>query len=133
MLARGMEKLVCRERHRLGAEDSACGVDERDDEDDLERVDDVVADLRGGDVEAEDKGDGKAEYGGAAEDWIDADEKAGCDAPGELFGRGSHAKQGEDGQGDAAVEPVVMDGSVALGGVVAIWFDGLHFQQDRLR
>jgi len=46
----------------------------------------VVADLRGGDVEAEDEGYGEAEDGGAAEDGIDADEKTGGDAPGQLFG-----------------------------------------------
>ena len=65
-----------------GVEDAAAEADEGDDEDEFERVDDVVADLRGGDVEAEDKGQGEAEDGGAAEDGIDADEEAGGDAPG---------------------------------------------------
>jgi hypothetical protein len=83
--------------------------------------------LRGGYVEAEDEGQREAEDGGAAQDGIDADEEADGDAPGESFRRGSHAKQCEDGKGDAAVEPVVMDGSGSLVGWVAIWLVGLHF------
>ena len=62
--------------------------------------------------------------GGAAEDGIDADEQAGGDAPGQLFGRGSHAEECEDGKGDAAVEPVVVDGSGSLVGVLAIGLSG---------
>lgn len=127
MFARGVEKLVRGEGHGLAMEDAACGVDEGDDEDELERIDDVVADLRGGDVEAKDKGDGEAEHGGAAEDGIDADEKAGGDAPCEFFGRGSHAKQRENRQGHAAIEPVVMNGRIVPAVVAAIWFGGLHF------
>ena len=61
MIVRGVEKLVRRQRHGLGVEDAACGVDEWDDENELERIDDVVADLRGRDVEAEDKGNAEAE------------------------------------------------------------------------
>jgi hypothetical protein len=87
----------------------------------------VVAYLRGSDIETEDKGDGEAEYGSAAEDWIDADEKASGDAPGKFFGRGSHAKECEDGEYDAAVKPVVMDRSTAWAVVATICFDGLHF------
>jgi hypothetical protein len=83
--------------------------------------------LRGGYVETEDEGQREAEDGGTAKDGVDADEEAGGDAPGQSFRRGSHAEQCEDGKGDAAVEPVVMDGRRSLVGVVAIWFVGLHF------
>ena len=82
--------------------------------------------LRSGYVEAEDKGHGEAEEGGAAEDWIDADEQAGGDAPGQLFGRGSHAEECEDGKGDAAVEPVVVDGSGSWLGRCD-WVRRVHF------
>ena len=83
--------------------------------------------MRGGYVEAEDKGQPEAEDGGAAQEGIDADEEADGDAPGELFRRGSHAEQCEDGKGDAAVDPVVVEGSGSLVGVVGIWLFGLHF------
>lgn len=85
MLAGGVEELVCRERHGRGVKDSAGGVDEWDDEDEFERVDDVIADLGCGDVETEEEGQGKTEDRGAAENGVDTDEKAGGDAPGEFF------------------------------------------------
>jgi len=102
--------------------DAAGHVDERDDENELQRVDDVVADLRGGYVETKEQCDREAEDGCAAEDRVDADEEAGGDAPGEFFGGGSHAEEREDGKHDAAVEPIVMDGRAALAGALAIWF-----------
>jgi hypothetical protein len=83
--------------------------------------------LRCGYVETEDEGQSEAEDGGAAEDGVDANEKADGDAPGELFRRGSHAEQCEDGKDYAAVEPVVVDGGRSLIGAVAIWLVGLHF------
>ena len=113
--------------------DAAGHVDERDDEKELQRIDDVVADLRGGYIEAKDKCDREAEDGRAAKDGVDADEEACGDAPCEFFGGGSHAEESEDREGDATVEPVVMDGRPALAGVVAIWFAGEHWLQDRLR
>jgi hypothetical protein len=82
MLAGAVDEFVRRERHRCGVEDAAGKTDEGDDQNQFERVDDVVAKLRGGYVEAEDEGDGEAEDGGAAQDRVDADEKADGDAPG---------------------------------------------------
>ena len=41
----GVEELVRGERHRRGVEDAAGHVDERDDQDEFEWIDDVVADL----------------------------------------------------------------------------------------
>ena len=127
MLTRGAEKLVRREGHGLSVEDAAGCVDEGDDEKQLERIDDVVAELGSGNIEAEDESQSEAEDGGAADDGIDADEEARGDAPGQLFGRGSHAKEREDRKRDAAVEPVVMDGSGAMVLVDAICFGGRHF------
>lgn len=108
-------------------------VDERDDQEDFERVDDMVADLGGGYVEAEDEGDGKAKDGGAAKDWVDADEKSCGYAPCEFFGRGSHAEEREYGKGDAAVDPIVMDRRGSLRSGIEIGRDRLHYGQDRLR
>jgi len=120
VLSRGAQELICRQRHRRGVKDATGGVDERDDEDELEWVNDVVANLRGGDVQAEDKSYREAEDGGAADDGVDANEEASGDAPGQLLRRCSHAKQCEDGQSDAAVDPVVVNRRVALSGGVAI-------------
>ena len=52
MFPGGVHELVRRERHRCGVKGAAGGADEWDDEDELERVDDVIAELGCGDVEA---------------------------------------------------------------------------------
>ncbi len=80
-----MEEILCVEWHGGGVEDAASEADEGDDQDELERVGEVVGELRGGDVEPEDEGQGEAEDGGGAEDGIDADEDAGGEAPGEFL------------------------------------------------
>jgi len=87
----GVEEFVRGERHRRGVEDAAGDADERNYQNEFERIDDVVAELRGCDVEAKDKGYCEAKDRGAAEDGIDADEQAGGDTPGEFFRRCSHA------------------------------------------
>jgi len=127
MLVGGVEELVRRQGHGRGVEDAAGDADEGDDEDDLERIDDVVSDLRGSYVEAEGDGDGEAEDCGAAKDRIDADKEAKGEAPGELFRGCSHAKERKDGKNNAAIEPVVMDGRRALTGLAESWFVRLHF------
>jgi len=43
MFAGVVEEFVCGERHGCGVEDSAGDADERDDQDKLKRIDDVVA------------------------------------------------------------------------------------------
>ena len=123
---------MCRERHGRGVEDSAGGADGGDDKDKLERVDDVVTELRCGYVEAKEERRGEAEDGGNAEDRADADEEAGGDAPGQLLRSGSHAEESEDGKDDATVGPVVMDGGWACDEADKSWFAGLHLLQDRL-
>ena len=82
MLACGVDEISCRERHGRGVKDAAGDADEGDDQDEFERVDDVIAQLRGGYVEAEEEGDCEADDRGGAEDGADADEEAGGDAPG---------------------------------------------------
>jgi hypothetical protein len=82
VLTGGAEEIAGRERHGRGVEDAAGGADEGDDKDEFERVDDVVAELGGGYVQAKEKRCGEAEDGGNAEDGADADEEAGGDAPG---------------------------------------------------
>jgi len=97
------------EGHGRGVEDDIAEPDEGDQKQELERVDGVVGQLRGGHVEAQDEGGGEADDGGAAEDGVDADQQADGDAPGEFPRGGPHAEQREDGKGDTAVSPVVME------------------------
>lgn len=101
-------------------EGPAGDVDEWDDENEFERIDDVIADLRGGYVEAEDKGHRETEDRCASEERIDADQKSDGDAPCQSFRRGSHAKKREDRESDAAVDPVVMGRSGAVGVSLAV-------------
>ncbi len=114
------------ERHGCGAEGSAAKVDEGEDEEEFEGVDGVVADLGCGDIEAEEVGRRKAEEGGAAEDGVDADEEADGDAPGELLRGGAHAEESEDREREAAIGPVVVDGSEARVEIGEIVFARLH-------
>lgn len=95
--------------HGRGVEDDVAEADEGDEEQKFEGVDEVVGQLRGGDVETEEKCRGEADDGGAAEDWVDADKQADGDAPGEFSRRGAHAQKREDGKSDAAVGPIVME------------------------
>lgn len=133
MFAGGVEQLAGRERHGRGVEEAASRVDEWDDEDELERIDDVVANLRGGYVEAEEEGESEAENGGAANDGVDADEESGGDAPGKLLRRSSHAEEREDGKGEATIDPVMVDWSTVWKRGALIWLVWLHFLQDKLR
>ena len=110
------EKRFGREWHWLGVKEEASEADQRDHEDKLERIDDVVSYLRGGYVETKEKGHCKAENSRAADDGIDADEETDGDAPGEFLWGRSETEEREDGQGDAPVEPVVMNGPGS-------WFD----------
>lgn len=70
------------EWHLRGMEDAAAESQEWDEQNELKWVDEVVAYLRSGDVEAEDGGHRETEDGGAAEDGVDTDEEADADAPG---------------------------------------------------
>lgn len=80
-----VEELVGGERHGLGVEETGAEADEGDDQRQLQGIGDVVRELRGGDVEAEDEGDGEADDGGGAEQGIDADEESDGEAPGEFL------------------------------------------------
>jgi len=103
-------------------EDAAGDVNEGDDQEQFERVDDVVGQLRSDQVEPERKRRREAEDGRGAEQRVDADKEADGDAPGDLFGGRSHAEQRENGQDDAAIGPVVMDGR----GVFEGWAARVH-------
>lgn len=108
VLAGVEEEIVRGEWHGAGVKDAAAESDKRDDQDELDWVGEVIRDLRGGDVESEDEGQGEAGDGGRSDEGIDADEEAGGEAPSEPLRSGSAAEQREDGEGDAAVCPVVV-------------------------
>jgi hypothetical protein len=127
-----LEKLFWGKRYWLGAEDQAAEAEKRDDEQKLQRIDDVVSYLRGGYVEPEDKGHGEADKSGAADNWVNTDEKANGDAPGQLLRGCSETEKREDGQRYSPVEPVVAYG---LGSWLDTCGDGfvvVHHGQDRL-
>lgn len=63
-------------------EDAAGDVNKGNDEEKLQRKDDVVTELRGSDVEPEQEGGGETDDGGAAENRVDTDEQAASEAPG---------------------------------------------------
>jgi hypothetical protein len=125
MLASRVDECVSRERHGRGVKDTTGDADEGDYQDDLQRVNDVVGELRCGYVEAKEKGDEEAEKGGAAEDGVDADEEADGDAPGQFLRGGSHAEKCEDRKHDATVGPVVMYGRRAFDSG-EVGFAGVH-------
>ena len=82
VFAGGVKELGCGEWEPGGVEDAACNMDKGDDQDDLKGIHEVVPELRGCDIEPEEKGQGEAEDGGAAEDGVYTDEEADGDAPG---------------------------------------------------
>ena len=81
MLACGVEEFLRGESQGSGVEDAAAQMDERNDEQDLQRVDDVIGKLRRRDVESEGEGQQQAENSGRAEQRVDADEEACGEAP----------------------------------------------------
>ncbi len=107
--AGGVDQRAGREGHGRGAEDEVAEAEEGNDQQEFEGIDDVIGQLRGGDVEAQQERCREAEDGRAAEDGIDADQQADGDAPGELSWGSAHAEQREDGKSDAAIEPVVVE------------------------
>jgi len=121
--ASGMDELARGKRHRRCVEQATGYAQEWDNEKKLKRVNDMISDLRGGNVQAEEECCGQTEQSRAAEDGIDADQEAGRDAPCQLFRRGPHAKQRENGKRDATIDPVVVDGLSRVGDV---GFAGLH-------
>ncbi len=132
MLAHSVEEFGCGEGKPCGVEDAGGDVQEGEDQQELQRIDDVAAELGGGDVEPEEEGGGEAQDGGASEDGVNADEESGGDAPGEFVRGGSHAQEGEDGKNGAAVDPWMARGSEGLGGSDEIGFGETHCLQNRL-
>ena len=91
-------------------EDAAPNPDERHHEKQLKRIDNVIAQLRRSYIEPKDKRNSQAKNSRAAKHGIDADKQSNSDTPRQLLRRRAHAKQREDGQRNAPVDPVVMDG-----------------------
>ncbi len=104
VMADGVEERVAFEREAAGVEEDVADLDEDEEERDLERVDEVVGDLRGDQVKTQDERDGEAEEGGGAEQGIDADHKSGGEGPGEFARRAADAEEFEDRLDEAALE-----------------------------
>jgi hypothetical protein len=104
----GVEEFPGCEGQGGGVEEAAAEAEEGDDQDELQRVGEVVGQLRGYDVEPEDKGQHEAEEGGGAEEGVDADEDAEGEAPGKLLRSSSTAKECQEGKEDPAIGPAVL-------------------------
>jgi hypothetical protein len=126
MFPRSAKQFVCREWHRRSMEDAARRMNKRNYQKKFERIDNVVANLRRSDIQPEDQGKRKAKNRRAADDRIDADEQPGSNTPGELLRCGAHAEQSKDWKGNAAIDPVVVNGRVTYGGIASIWFVRMH-------
>ena len=84
--------------------DVAAQLKKRNNQEKLQRIDDVVGELGGGDVQPEKHRDGEAQEGRRAQQRIDADQKADGNAPGQPLRGGADAQKSEKGQNDAAIE-----------------------------
>ena len=73
--------LLSRERETAGVKDVNAQLDKRDEEQQVERCDDLGADLRGNLVEAEDPGEEDDDERGKADGRVDADDHAQGEAP----------------------------------------------------
>lgn len=125
--AGGVNQRFERKGHRRGMEDYVAESDEGDQEQEFKRVDEVVGQLRGGDIEPQQECCGEAEDGSAAENRVDTDEEPDGDAPGQLLRGRSHAEECEDGKCDTAISPVVMEGRPVWLGAVRIRFARVHW------
>lgn len=107
-----VEEIGGRERDRRGAEEACADAQKGQEQEELQRVDEMVGDLGGGEVEAEEEGDDQAGDGGRSEHGIDADGDTDREAPGETLGAGSEAEQREDGLDQLRVDPAVVGGGL---------------------
>ncbi len=114
------KELVSREWHRRSMEDATRRMNERNYQDQFERINHVVANLRRSNIQPEDEGERKAKNRRAPEDGIDADEQPGSNAPGQLLRCGAHAQQRKDWKSHPSIDPVVANGRVTLRGMASI-------------
>ena len=70
----------------------------------LEWVDEIVAELRAGDVEAKERGDQETKDRRAAKERIDPNQQSCGDTPGKPLGRCAHPQQFNDGIHQAAMQ-----------------------------
>lgn len=84
MDASRMKESVALDREASGVEQSVAELDEEDEEEQLQRVNEVVGDLRGDQVEPEEEWNGKRSERRGPEQRVDADDHAGSERPGEL-------------------------------------------------
>lgn len=108
MGAGSVEQTSCREGNGSDMKEDRSDVDERDNEEKLKGINKVIGQLGGRDVQPQKKGSGEAKDGGASQNWVNANQQADSDAPGQLLWRCPHAQKRKDGKSDTTVEPVVM-------------------------
>ncbi len=104
MMARRVEKRVSLDRHSAGVEDQVAGADEDQEERDLQRIDDVIGDLRGDQVEPQEERKRKAGDCGGTEQGIDPHHKAKGERPGQLARAAADAQQMDDRRDEPALK-----------------------------
>ncbi len=82
MNAGGVEERVAFEGKTAGVEELVTNFYEEEEQQKLQRVDDVVCDLRGDQVEAKHAGYKERGERGGSEQWVDANDKARGERPG---------------------------------------------------
>ena len=104
MVAHGGEESVATEGERACAEGDLSDADEEEKEDELQGIDEVVRDLRGDQIEAEQESDEKAEDGGRAEERVDANDESDCERPCQLSWGGAYTEKIEQRKDDASLK-----------------------------
>jgi len=99
VMPRAVEELMAGEGKFPGVEDAVAELNEEEEERELQRVDDVVGDLRRDEVEPEDAGQDKTDDGGRTKQGIDADDDAEGERPGEAAGAAADTQE-VDERGD---------------------------------
>ena len=94
------------EREALRSEEQDAGVNERQEEEPLQRCNGVNPDLRGDVVEAKHPGQHEHGAGGQAEKRVDPDEQCNGETPREPFGADAFFEQPEQGPEDPASQEV---------------------------
>lgn len=116
-----MLDLMAAERELAGVEEVHANFNEWNEEQQVQRRDDVQADLRGDLIEAEDPGDHGDREGGDSNGGVDADDETERDAPGHAPGGNAAAQLTEQRAEDLAAEEFADGLGDQHGGLDAGW------------
>lgn len=89
----GVDESFALQRETGSVKEEDAEADKDREEQELQRVHDMVAELRGNDVQAEDGREREGKHSGGTEQRVDADDDANGDGPRQLMGRSSDSQQ----------------------------------------